>query len=260
LSQYAAVVGVIPRALSEPHPKWWHISLKVQEDGAATDPIPHPESTGVTFQLLMNLRAHSVDVSTSEGEVRSLSMTDGLSSTEFGNRLLSMLGELGIDAEFEREKYENDEPRAYNPEAANSYRDGLINTSRVLALHRSSLTGDMGPIQLWPHNFDIAFEWFGTRLIPYGEGDDAQEIPSQINFGLAPGDNSHPEAYFYSNPWPFEDSLIDRELPTGAQWFTDNWQGSLLPYAEIAGDPAGEEKLAAYFKAVYELSSPLLTE
>jgi hypothetical protein len=260
LSQYAAVVGVIPRALSEPHPKWWHISLKVQEDGAATDPIPHPESTGVTFQLLMNLRAHSVDVSTNEGEVRTLSMTDGLSSTEFGNRLLSMLSELGIEAEFEREKYENDEPRAYNPEAAISYRDGLTNTSRVLAVHRSSLTGDMGPIQLWPHNFDIAFEWFGTRLIPYGEGDDAQEIPAQINFGLAPGDSSHPEAYFYSNPWPFDDSLIDRELPAGAQWFTESWQGTLLPYAEIAGDPAGEEKLEAYFRAVYDLASPLLTE
>ncbi len=260
LSQYAAVVGVIPRALSEPHPKWWHISLKVQEDGAATDPIPHPESTGVTFQLLMNLRAHSVDVSTSEGEVRSLSMTDGLSSTEFGNRLLSMLGELGIEAEFEREKFENDKPRVYDPEPAGSFGEILVKTAEILELHRSSLTGETGPIQLWPHNFDLAFEWFGTRLIPYGEGDDAQEILSQINFGLAPGDSSHAEAYFYSNPWPFEDSLIDRKLPAGAQWFTESWKGSLLPYAEIASDPAGEDKLAAYFKAIYELSSPLLTE
>ena len=260
LSQYAAVVGVIPRALSEPHPKWWHISLKVQEDGAATDPIPHPESTGVTFQLIMNLRAHSVDVSTSEGEVRSLSMTDGLNSTEFGNRLLSMLGELGIKAEFEREKYENDEPRMYDLKAAGAYREILLKTAEILELHRSGLTGDTGPIQLWPHNFDMAFEWFGTRLIPDGEDDDAQEIPSQINFGLAPGDSSHAEAYFYSNPWPFEESLIDRKLPAGAQWFTESWMGSLLPYAEIAGDPAGEDKLAAYFKAVYELSSPLLNK
>lgn len=257
LSQYAAVAGVIPRALSEPHPKWWHISLKVQEDGAATDPIPHPESTGVTFQLLMNLRAHSVDVSTSEGEVRSLSMTDGLSSTEFGNQLLSMLGELGIEAEFEREKFENDKPRVYDPEPAGSFGEILVKTAEILELHRSSLTGETGPIQLWPHNFDLAFEWFGTKQVPHGEG---AESPSQINFGLAPGDSSHVETYFYSNPWPFQDLLTDHDLPAGAQWFTESWQGSLLPYAEIAGDPAGEEKLTAYFKAIYDISSPLLTE
>ena len=260
LSQYAAAVGVVPRALADPHPKWWHISLKVQDDGAATDPIPHPESSSVTFQLLMNLRTHTVDVSTSKGEIRSLSMADGLSATEFGNRLLSILGELGIDAEFERAKYENDELRTYDPRAAGSYREVLIMTTRALELHRLSLTGETGPIQLWPHNFDLAFEWFGTRLVPQGEGDDAQEIPSQINFGLAPGDSSHAEAYFYSNPWPFEDSLTDRKLPGSARWFTESWQGTLLSYDEIAGNDTGEKELAAYFRAVYDIASPLLTD
>ena len=257
LSQYAAAVGVVPRALAQPHPKWWHISLKIQHDGAATDPIPHPDSAGVTFQLLMNLVAHTVDVSTSDGEMRSLSMAEGLSATNFGSQLISLLAELGIEAEFEREKFENDDSRAYDPEAASSFFEALKGTSRVLALHRSGLSGDVGPVQLWPHNFDLTFEWFGTRQVPHG---DEGSLPSQINFGLAPGDSSHTKAYFYSNPWPFEDSLIDRQLPAGAQWFTESWQGSLLPYVEIAGDPAGEKKLAAYFKAVYDISSPLLTE
>jgi hypothetical protein len=231
--------------------------LKIQDEGAATDPIPHPESAGITFQLLMNLRAHSVDVSTSEGKVHSLSMTDGLSPTEFGNRLLSMLSELGIEAEFEREKYEHDALQVYDPKAASTYREILTKTDQILKLHKSGLSGDTGPIQLWPHNFDLAFELFGTRQVPYGKDG---ELPSQINFGLAPGDSSHPEAYFYSNPWPFEVSLTSRELPAGAQWFTDSWQGSLLPYAEIIGDPAGEEKVAAYFQAIYDISSQLLTE
>jgi len=141
--------------------------------------------------------------------------------------------------EMEGEKYENDEPRVYDPEAASSFRDVLIRTSRVLGLHKSGLTGETGPIQLWPHNFDLAFEWFGTRLVPHGEDG---ELPSQINFGLAPGDSSHAEAYYYSNPWPFEDSLTERELPQGARWFTESWKGSLLPYAEIAGDPRGRRE------------------
>jgi hypothetical protein len=229
--------------------------LKVQEDGASTDPIPHPKSADVTFQLLMNLRTHAVDISTSEGEVRGLGMADGLSSTEFGNRLLSMIGELGIEAEFERDQYENEEPRFYDPEAAKAYRVILLKTFQILELHKAGLTGKTGPIQLWPHNFDLAFEWFGTRLVRHGEDDG---LPSQINFGLAPGDDSHEEAYFYSNPWPFQESLTDHELPSGAQWFTESWKGTLLPYAEIAGDDAGGDRLAAYFHAVYDLAFPLL--
>ena len=255
LSLYAAAVGVVPRALSDPHPQWWHISLKVNEQGAATDPIPLPEFAGATFQLSMNLRAHTVDVSTSKGEVRSLSMTEGLSSTEFGNCLLSMLGDLRIEAEFERMKYENDEPRIYDTQAAGRYLDILLKTARVLGHHKSNLDGKTGPIQLWPHNFDLAFEWFGTLPVPHG---DDGELPSQINFGLAPGDSSHEEAYFYSNPWPFQDSLTDRELPDGARWFTESWQGTLLPYADIASDDAGEVKLLTFYEAVNDLASPLL--
>ncbi|MCZ6529533.1 MAG: DUF5996 family protein [Chloroflexi bacterium] len=259
LSHYAAAIGVVPRALADPHPKWWHISLKVQEQGAATDLIPLPGSDGETFHLLMNLRNHTVDVSTSEGELLSLSMTEGLSSSEFGNRLLSLLGDLGIEAEYERAKFENEEPRAYDPQAAGLYRIILLKAAEVLELHRSGLNGETGPVQLWPHDFDLAFEWFGTLAVPSVDDGDAREQPSQINFGLTPGDRSHSEAYFYSNPWPFQDSLIERELPNGARWFTEGWQGTLLPYAEIAGSKSGADKLAAYFRAVYDLASPLLT-
>ncbi len=260
LSQYAAAVGIVPRALSEPHPKWWHISLKVQEHGAATDPIPHPKSSGVTFQLLMNLSTHTVDVSTSEAVTHSLSMTEGLSSTEFGNRLLSMLSELGIEGEYDREKFESDDDRSYDPQAASVFGKILFTTAQVLESHRSGLSGEPGPIQLWPHNFDLAFEWFGTRKVLHGEGADAQEIPSQINFGLAPGDSSYEETYYYSNPWPFEDSFTDHKLPGNARWFTEGWRGTLLPYKEMVGDDSGEEVLAAYFRAVYDIASPLLNE
>ena len=231
--------------------------MKVRDQGAATDPIPHPESPGVTFTLLMNLRTHTVDISTTGGEVRSLSMADGMSSTEFGGYLISMLSELGIEGGFEQEKYENDEPLSYDSQAASAYREILLKTHKILELHKSGLSGDTGPIQLWPHNFDLAFEWFGTLLVPHGED---SELPAQINFGLAPGDSSHAEAYFYSNPWPFQPTLTDLELPVGGQWFTDSWQGTLLPYAAIVGDKSGEDTLAAYFKAVYDIASPLLNE
>ena len=256
LSQYAKAVGVVPRALATPHPRWWHISLKVNEKGATTDLIPIQGSNSEIIQLLLNLQDHTLDLSTSRGIAQSIPMTGGASGSEFGDRLLSVLGKLDIKAEFEREVFEDDDPRSYEPEAAALYHRSLLATADTLERHRTNLDGTTGPVQLWPHNFDLAFEWFGTLIVSTGDGG-AQ--PAQINFGLAPGDSSHPETYFYSNPWPFQETLLNSQRPPGASWFTESWQGSVLPYAEIAGDPDGSNRLAAYFQAIYNLASPLLT-
>ena len=259
LSRYAKAIGVVPRALATPHPKWWHISLKMHDDGAATDPIAMPGSANATMQLLMNLREHTLDIAISSGQQLNLPMREGLTGTEFGDQLISALAAIGIHADFERRVFEDEGPRLYDPHAAGLYRVALLGTAEVLENLRSSFEGETGPVQLWPHNFDLAFEWFGTRMVPSGSGKDASELPAQINFGLAPGDSSYPETYFYSNPWPFLESLADVELPSGARWYTDGWKGTLLPYGSIAGADDGAERLAAYFRSVFDMASPLLT-
>jgi hypothetical protein len=66
--------------------------------------------------------------------------------------------------------------------------------------------------------------------------------------------------YFYSNPWPFEEAqLVDKPLPRGAQWFTDSWQGTLLPYDELVGDRQAMDRLLEYAQRVYEISAPTLS-
>jgi hypothetical protein len=95
----------------------------------------------------------------------------------------------------------------------------------------------------------------------YQEGGQIEKYPSQLNLGFSPGESSHPEPYFYSNPWPFEgDQLVDKPLPSGARWFTESWQGSILEYNSLVGDSQAEDKLLAYARAVYDLASPTLTE
>jgi hypothetical protein len=74
-------------------------------------------------------------------------------------------------------------------------------------------------------------------------------------FGFYPGE----PIYFYANPWPFEaDNLVDRQLPGGARWHEEGWQGTMLPYADVAGDPEAEERLLSYFGEVYKVASPTL--
>jgi hypothetical protein len=258
LHWYAQGVGVIPRAHAPSHPKWWHISLKVQPDGLVTDPMSLPD--GHTLHLFMNLRNHQVTLSTSRGDRQDFDMAAGLSSTDFADQLITAVAGLDLTGEYARQRFENGELRQYTPEMAERYLTALLNADRVFKQHRNALEGDKGPVQLWPHGFDLAFEWFGTRTVEYEEDGEVAHYPAQLNLGFSPGESSHPEPYFYSNPWPFEaDPLLEKSLPAGARWFTDGWQGSILPYNELVDDERAAERLLAYARRVYEASAPTLT-
>jgi hypothetical protein len=259
LHLYSKVVGAVPRAHAEFHPKWWHISLKVQPDGLATDNMSLPG--GGIFSLKMDLRQHKVLLLTSHGEFREFSMTEGLSASAFGDKVLGAVADLDLQGEYAREKFEDDEAREYDPALAENYFTAVVNADRIFRHHRAGLSGEKGPVQLWPHGFDLAFEWFGTRMVEYEEGGKVERYPSQLNLGFSPGEPSHPEPYFYSNPWPFEtDHLVSKALPSGARWFTESWQGSVLEYSALVGDNRAEEKLLAYARAVHEFASPTLME
>lgn len=258
LHWYSRAVGVVPRAHAKFHEKWWHISLKVLPDGLVTDKMDLPDDSG-QFRLKIDLREHKVVLFVNKVKEREFDMTEGLTSTQFGDHLLEAVAELGLTADYAREKFENDESREYDPAAAERFLMALTNADRIFKEHRDSLSGDMGPVQLWPHGFDLAFEWFGTRVETYREHGEVQEYPSQLNLGFYPGDPGNP-AYFYSNPWPFESStLLDNPLPAGARWHTEGWEGTILPYEELAGDANAEQRLREYARRVYELSAPTLS-
>jgi len=256
LHLYSQAIGVIPRSHAEPHPKWWHISLKVKPNGLVTEDMPLPN--GGTFHLRMDLFEHKVFLSTSDGKAWTISMSEGTPSTQFGDQIIAAVADLGLEGEYARERYVNDEPLAYDPATAEKYFTTLTKIDYLFKRHRSTLTGEVGPVQLWPHGFDLAFEWFGTRIETYEEKGGVVKIPSQLNLGFSPGD-SETGPYFYSNPWPFEkELLINKPLPDGARWFTESWQGTLFPYSELVGDRQAAKRLLEYAETVFETCSPTL--
>jgi len=258
LNNYAQAAGIIPRAHGIAHPKWWHISLKVRPEGLVTDNVPLPR--GGVLALRLDLHQHAIVLATNSGERRSFSMRDGATGTEMGEQIIAAVADLGLNGDYQRNKFESDEARSYDPAAAERYFRAVVNADRAFKKHKATLSGEMGPVQVWPHGFDLAFEWFGDRVETYEEEGAVQEYPSQLNLGFYPGGEGV-EPYFFSNPWPFEENeLLDRPLPAGARWFTESWQGTILPYGELAGEPRAEERLLDYARTVFEIASPTLSE
>jgi hypothetical protein len=258
LHLYSRVISAVPRAHGEFHPKWWHISLRVQPDGLITGPVLLPDGRGLC--LKMDLVEHQILILVDAQLVKSFSMQLGKSSTAMAGDVLGAVAELGLTGEVAREKFESDEPREYDPDQAGRFLTALVNAHRIFSAHRAKLRGDVGPVQFWPHGFDLAVEWFGTRMEEYQEQGKRTEIPAQLNLGFYPGSPGI-EPYFYSNPWPFEaDTLLREKLPQGARWHTEGWQGTILPYADLVEDEKAEERLLAYAWRVFEICTPTLQE
>lgn len=254
LQLYSRAVSAISRAYGDFHPQWWHVSLKVHVDGLVADEIRLPD--GDAIRLKVDLIAHEIVLLRNGEPERGWDMTDGMTSTALGNEIIAAVEEMGLSGgDYAREKFKDDAPRAYDPEAAARFLVALTNADRIFKEHRSTLHGKTSPVQLWPHGFDLAFEWLGTRVETYEEDGEVGEHPAQLNLGFYPAE----PAYFYSNPWPFEaDELLDKPLPEGASWHTEGWQGTILPYAELANDPNAEARLRNFARVVYETISPTL--
>ena len=256
LQLYSRIVTAVPRAHGEFHPKWWHVSLKVLPDGLITDEIALPD--GRTVRIKMDLVGHRIVLTANGDTVNTFSMAEGKPSTALAKDVLGAVSTLGLDGEYDRSKFENGDPRQYDPTLAEDFLTAMVNADRIFKQHRATLS-NVGPVQLWPHGFDLAFEWFGTRVQVYEEHGEKQEYPSQLSLGFYPGSPDGPP-YFYSNPWPFEgDTLSGKALPEGASWHTKGWQGTILPYEALAAGPNAEERLLAYARRVFEISSPTLT-
>jgi hypothetical protein len=254
LQGYALAVRSIPARHAVRHPHWWHVGLTVRPDGLVTEPMTLPD--GGAFHLRMDLRRHVVVVDPSRlppgGELSvAVPMDAGLTAGGMGDRLLETVGALGLARDVDRSRFDAADSTGYVPETAAGLFDVLVAMSRVFELRRAELPGDPGPVHVWPHHFDLSFEWFGTRVVTGDEG----EAPAQLSLGFVPTG----PAYLYSIPWPFDPGLLENDLPAGAHWNTEGWQGAALPYDEIAGRPDGVDRVLAFARRVFDLARPTLT-
>ncbi|MGH2583258.1 MAG: DUF5996 family protein [Anaerolineales bacterium] len=254
LHAYVKVLGEIRASFTPEQPRFKNIGLRLYTAGLTTTPIPHPTDKKRHFALSMDLRNHYILLSTSEGEVQQFRMSEGLSATKMGDQLLARMAELGISGNVNKSRFENNDEREYALDKAENYFTALSHIGRIFDDFRAELDGEPDPVQFWPHHFDLAFILLGDKKVKTVDG----EYPSQITFGYAPDDPGQPSSYFYATPFPFEESVTEEQLPDKGVWHTAIWQGALLPYEEIAGDPDAEKRILAFLRGAYQIEKGLI--
>ena len=100
---------------------------------------------------------------------------------------------------------------------------------RALAAE-SSKEFTVTPVRCWPHHFDIAF------LV-------AIEASRSIGVGMAPGDASYDEPYFYVTPWPYPQTSERPPLEGQGEWRANGWLGAVLRGSTICADGDGDAQL-----------------
>ncbi len=259
LHLYSRVLGAVRRAHAPPHPRWWHASLRIRPRGIVMPTTPVPGHADAGFGMRLDLIEHRLIVEAADEEVASLDLREGASASTLGDRVVYTLRGAGVDVAPDRDRYANETGATYDSKHAGVWLEAFRAAQRALDTVREHLDEERGPIQLWPHHFDLSFECFGTRRVTYVEDGDEREANSQIGFGFSPipAAVGCPEPYFYVTPWPFDDALEQATLPGEAAWVTEGWQGALLPYAEARA--RGEKVVAEFCIAVYELSRSCLS-
>ena len=108
-----------------------------------------------------------------------------------------------------------DAPLVVDPAAASALGDWFGLAASLLEQVRAdaAVTGLDQPtrVQLWPEHFDLAVD-----LGPEGK---------RANYGASPGDDAHPEPYFYVGPWDLE--------ALGPHVFWNEPFGASLSYMEL---------------------------
>ena len=247
LHGFARVLGAVVREHAPARPHWWHLGLVVRPEGLVTVPVPLPGGGAMAVRLDPTGAQVEARSSTGHGLVVDL---DGVSPQALAAELMRFDAGCGLGPDLDGSRIP---AGAVYPDwkVAAAYMGILVEVAETLQRRRSALGVAAGPLVVWPHGFDLAFEWFGTRHVP---GEDGEPAPAQLNLGFSPYEGG----YFYSNPWPFDASLTGESLPAGASWHLGDWQGTILPYPEVAGRDDAVERVLAYAEAVHRIARPTL--
>ena len=247
IHRYTKVLGKIRRASAPAQKHWWHVSLRVTAVGLTTAPIWIDNKT---IEIVLDLTDHHTHIRTSDGQRQTIPLA-GQSSISYCQQLKEALATLQLTIDFDDSICTNDKG-VYDETAVARYWQALTQITAVFTTFKHSFRGESSPLQLWPHNFDLALLWLSGRLIPDQDPANPEYADEQMNFGFVTGDESIAEPYFYATAYPTPPDFTTQALPAPAYWHTAGWTGAVLPYAALVNRDNPQAFLLSFLQTAHQ--------
>lgn len=242
----------------------WHVPFYVTARGLGTSPIP---VGGELLEIEFDFIDHRLVCRTSRGDTAALAL-EPRTVADFYNRLMALLGELGIKIHIypwpnevlQPIRFSDDLVHAvYDPIAVHLFWRALIQVDRVFKLFRTGYLGKSSPVHLFWGGFDLAVTRFSGRRAPLHPGG-IPGLPDRVtreayshevsSAGFWPGNDAFPQAAFYSYAYPEPAGFRDQPVTEGASF--DAALGEfILPYEKLRAAASPDALLLAFLTTTY---------
>jgi hypothetical protein len=210
-------------------------------------------------------------------ELQSVAWLDGVTEpsvgAEFYRETLAVLGSLGIESHNFARPNEVDPAipfaedvahAAYDPEAARTFWQQLVQAHRVIGDFRAGFVGKVSPVHFFWGAMDLACTRFSGRPAPRHPGG-APNCPDWVmvegysrelsSCGFWPGGGR--EGAFYSYAYPEPSGFARYPIAPDGAYFSEDFGEFLLPYeaARAADDP--DHAVARFLQTTYEAAAEL---
>lgn len=246
---------------------WWYITEYVSSKGFSTHPIPLNDGIN-TFEIVFNVHERAVQLQSSTGEERNISLKNGLTISGFYKKIMGIMSEWGVEPNFinkpldlgiEKPFDEITEYHHYDWGAIHKFWQMMLWNDGVLKEFSGRFYGKTCPVHIYWHHLDLAVTRFsGKTAPPMDSKASALEKDAYshevISFGFWAGDDNMPEPAYYAYTAPSPDKLDQEPLhPEHAFWIDANGSPmAILKYSDLLTSSSPRETLLDFLESAYQ--------
>jgi len=264
LQLWTQIVGKVRLALTPWVNHGWQVPLYVSARGLTTSAVP---AGGGLIEIEFDFGEHRLLCRSSNGEMRALLLRPR-SVADFYRELTATLADMGVGVSIDRMPNELADPVrfdldevhvAYDGKAAQRFWRTLVAIEPVFQLFRTSFLGKVSPVHFFWGSFDLAVTRFSGRRAPLHPGG-VPGLPDRVtreayshevsSAGFWPGNETFPEAAFYSYAWPEPPGFRQAQVSPPAR-FDTTLQEFILPYEAVRTSADSEGLLLGFLQTTY---------
>ncbi|MBR9997620.1 MAG: hypothetical protein KFF73_01555 [Cyclobacteriaceae bacterium] len=220
-----------------------------------------------SFEMVLNVHLHQLEINTSWNELRIIKIDNGQSIAAFYRKFIHSLDELNIphlnyskpfDLGIDKYFTEIEEIHHYDPEYVHRFWRILLWVDGVFKEFSGRFYGKTCPVHLYWHHMDLAVTRFSGKKAPPLEpsarvSDKDAYSHEVISFGFWAGDDNVREPAFYAYAYPSPEGIADKDLlPEGAVWVDNNGSPmAFYPYHTLIKEKNPREKLLDFLESSY---------